>query len=108
MESNQENKQEQNQDSNQNSNHENQNVSPWDAVASSFEQNQTDENQVSNDEQVQSETRGEGPLNPDVEVSASDAEMLSAKAEGENLTKAAANGQASSDEGSSQFKTIDN
>ena len=95
MESNQENKQEQKQDSSQDSNYENENASHWEAAASSFEQ-------------VQSETTGEGPLNPDVEVNASDAETLSAKADGENLTKADANGQASMDEDSSQFKEIEN
>ncbi|MBP7213674.1 MAG: hypothetical protein KBA03_05520, partial [Anaerolineaceae bacterium] len=95
MESNQENKQEQKQDSSQDSNYENENASHWEAAASSFEQDQ-------------SETTGEGPLNPDVEVNASDAENLSAKADGENLTKADANGQAAMDEDSSQFKEIEN
>ena len=72
------------------------------------EQNQTDENQVSNDEHVQSETIGEGPLNPDAEVSTSDAENVSAEADGEILPIADANGQASMDEDSSQFKEIEN
>ena len=72
------------------------------------EQNQTDENQVSNDEHVQSETIGEGPLNPDAEVSTSDAENVSAEADDENLPIADANGQASMDEDSSQFKEIEN
>ena len=72
------------------------------------EQNQTDENQVSNDEHVQSETIGEGPVNPDAEDSTSDAENVSAEADDENLPIADANGQASMDEDSSQFKEIEN
>lgn len=76
MESNQENKQEQNQDSNQNTNHENEKASHWETVASSFEQDQTDESQ----------------MNPEIEVSASDAEKE----------------QASVDEDNSQFKEIEN
>ena len=106
QENNQEQNQEQNQDSNQDSNLENENATHWEAAASGFEQNQTDENKAAKDGQVPSETTDEGILNPEIETSASDDENLSVETDGENLPVADVNGQASAD--SSEFKEIEN